>query len=240
MDVPAPGPWQQAVVTDIVDENARVKTLRLQLPDPRRHVAGQHCVVRLTASDGYTAQRSYSIGSAPSDDGEIDLTVERLADGEVSTFLHDELLVGDTLEVRGPIGGWFVWDGTAPALLVGGGVGVVPLMSMLRFARSSAPGAAHLVLSVRSPADRIYVDDLEGEDTTMVYSRVAPISEARPAGRLTVGDLAPHVRCGVTAYLCGSATFVAAAADRVVDAGVARSAIRIEQFGPTGAGHGRR
>ena len=234
MDAPGPGPWQQATVEDIRDENGRTKTLRLRLPQPSAHLAGQHYVVRLTAPDGYTAQRSYSIASAPSTGDEIELTVERLTGGEVSTFLHEELVVGDALEVRGPIGGWFVWDGTTPALLVGGGVGIVPLMSMLRLARSSASGAAHLVLSVRTPADRIYVDELESDDTTMIYSRVAPVGAARPVGRLRVEDLAPHVRSETTAYICGSAGFAAAAADRVVDAGLDRDAIRIEQFGPTG------
>ena len=118
-----------------------MKTFSLALGRPTPHLAGQHFVVRLTAPDGYTAQRSYSVASPPGDGTSIDLTVERLPDGEVSTFLHDELQIGDTLEVRGPIGGWFVWDGTTPALLIGGGSGVVPLMAMLRLARRNpSPG----------------------------------------------------------------------------------------------------
>src|SRR5436305_649699 len=125
VDVPPVGPWQLATVTDIRAESPRAKTFALALKEPTLHVAGQHFVVRLTAPDGYTAQRSYSVASPPDDGTSIELTVERLSDGEVSTFLHDELKVGDMLEVRGPIGGWFVWNGATPALLIGGGSGLV-------------------------------------------------------------------------------------------------------------------
>jgi ferredoxin-NADP reductase len=123
-------------VLSIRDETARAKTFRFALEEPSTHRAGQHYVVRLTAEDGYTASRSYSVASAPDDSREFELTVERLAHGEVSTFLHDVVEPGDELEVRGPIGGWFVWDGEAPAVLVGGGSGVVPLMAMVRYARN--------------------------------------------------------------------------------------------------------
>ena len=121
-DAARPSPWQSATVVAIRDETARAKTFRVQLSRPSPYLAGQHYVVRLTAPDGYTASRSYSVASAPDESDEIELTVERLEDGEVSTFLHDVVVVGDELEVRGPIGGWFVWRGDAPALLVGLGV----------------------------------------------------------------------------------------------------------------------
>ena len=136
--VPAIGAWQDATVLEVRPETERVKTFRLGLADPTPRMAGQYFLVRLTAPDGYRAQRSYSVATPPTDDQVIELTVERLDDGEVSTFLHDAVVAGDTLEVRGPIGGWFVWPGTTPALLIGGGSGVVPLMSMLRLARRHA------------------------------------------------------------------------------------------------------
>src|SRR5476649_2558282 len=139
-----------ATVIAIKEETARAKSFRLALSRPSAHRAGQHCIVRLTAPDGYTASRSYSIASAPDDSNELELTVERLEGGEVSTFLHDDVAVGDELEVRGPIGGWFVWDGDRPALLVGGGSGVVPLMAMLRHARrTDRSDLVRLVVSVR-------------------------------------------------------------------------------------------
>ena len=148
--------WQAATVEAVHVETHRVKTFRLVLSEPAPRRAGQHYVVRLTAPDGYTAQRSYSVASAPDDPGHIELTVERLDGGEVSGFLHDVVVVGDELEVRGPIGGWFVWD-DGPALLVGGGSGLVPLMSMLRSARATGRSElVDLVVSVRSPADLLY------------------------------------------------------------------------------------
>jgi ferredoxin-NADP reductase len=216
-------------------ETPTVKTLRLALAQPSAHLAGQHYVVRLTAPDGYTAQRSYSVGSPPDGTSEIELTVERLPDGEVSTFLHDELVEGDPLEVRGPIGGWFVWDGAAPALLVGGGSGVVPLMAMLRLARSRHdPTLARLILSVRTPTDLIYADEMTGPDATVVYTRASPPGGTRPAGRITTADLAPLIRGDATSYVCGSTRFAEAASELLIDAGVATDKIRIERFGPTG------
>src|SRR5262245_8237640 len=128
---PVAVPWQSATVVDIVRETDRAKTFRLHLEAPSPHLAGQHYVVRLTAPDGYTASRSYSIASPPDRSPTVDITVERLEGGEVSEFLHDVVEPGDEIEVRGPIGRWFVWDGGEPALLVGGGSGVVPLMAML-------------------------------------------------------------------------------------------------------------
>ena len=134
---PAPGPWQSATVEEVRRETARAKTFRLLLSRPVPYLAGQHFIVRLTAPDGYTASRSYSVASAPDGSGRIELSVEHLEGGEVSTFLDEEVMAGDELEVRGPIGGYFVWRGDTPALLVGGGSGVVPLMAMLRLARQT-------------------------------------------------------------------------------------------------------
>jgi ferredoxin-NADP reductase len=228
-------PWQTATIVAIRDETPRVKTFRLALDTPRPHLAGQHYVVRLTAPDGYTAQRSYSVASPPEGGAEIELTVERIDGGEVSSFLHDVAEIGDELDVRGPIGGWFVWDGHSPALLVGGGSGLVPLMSMLRLARRDGmTGVVNLVVSVRAPDDLLYARELPGPEVAVVYSRVTPAGHARPAGRLRVEDLAPHVTSAVTGYVCGSAPFAEAASQLLVDAGLPADRIRVERFGPTG------
>lgn len=233
--VPPIGAWQDATVTAIRPETPQVKTFALDLSRPTPHAAGQHFIVRLTAPDGYTAQRSYSVASPPGDGTAIELTVERLPGGEVSTFLHDQLEVGDTLEVRGPIGGWFVWDGLRPALLIGGGSGVVPVMAMLRAARRTAgPPLAHLIVSARTPGDLIYATDLNNDDTTVIFTRTAPPQATRPPGRINADDIRPHVRDGLSVYVCGSAGFAAAATDCAIDAGVDAQAIRVERFGPTG------
>jgi ferredoxin-NADP reductase len=229
------GGWQPATVVGRHDETARARTFRLRLSRPEPHRAGQHYIVRLTAPDGYTAQRSYSVASPPADgpSDEIDLTVERLKGGEVSGFLHDGVEIGDELEVRGPIGGWFVWE-DGPALLVGGGSGVVPLMAMLRHARATGRSdLLRLVVSVRSPDDLDYRDEITGPEVTVIYTRVAPPGVVRPTGRLTRADLGDPVD-GVTAYVCGSARFADAASNRVVEAGVPVERIRVERFGPTG------
>jgi ferredoxin-NADP reductase len=234
-EVPRIGTWQAATVLDIRPETARVKTFRLALPEPAPHMAGQHFLVRLTAPDGYRAQRSYSVATPPDDSGEIELTVERLPDGEVSMFLHDETVVGDMIEVRGPIGGWFVWDGQRPALLVGGGSGVVPLMAMLRLARATPDQRlAHLVLSVRTPDDLIYAGEMQGPDATVVYTRQTPDGADRAAGRLTTDDLMSYVRNDSTTFVCGSSRFAEAASDLLMRAGVSADTIRVERFGPTG------
>ena len=145
-------------------------------------------------------------------------------------------MVGDALEVRGPIGGWFVWPGDAPALFVGGGSGIVPLMAMLRLARRT-PGQqlAHLVASVRTPGDLIYAEELRAQpDVTIVHSRSTGDGTGRPAGRLTAGDLAPLVRADATTYVCGGGPFADAASDLLLAVGVDAATIRIERFGPTG------
>jgi ferredoxin-NADP reductase len=232
---PRPSPWQPAEVVAIRPETARATTFRLRLAAPSAHLPGQHYVVRLTAPDGYTASRSYSVASAPDGTPEIELTVERLAEGEVSTFLHDGLVVGDEVEVRGPIGGWFVWRGDAPALLVGGGSGVVPLMAMLRHARRTGRSdLVRLVVSVRSPEDLYYADELPGPEAVVVYTGSAPPEAGRQAGRLTVADLPRPLHPELTGYVCGSARFADAASRLLVEAGMPVERIRVERFGPTG------
>ena len=231
--------WQTATVLAVRVETPNAKTFRLLLPEPNRYLPGQHYVLRLTDPDGYTASRSYSVASAPDDSGEIELTVERLVDGEVSEFLHDVVMAGDELEVRGPIGGFFVWTGERPALLVGGGSGVVPLMAMLRTARRD--GRAELLrmlVSARSPADLYYADELRlrtaGDGVRLVWTREAPADDPRGIGRMTVDDVAPLVRGGEDVYICGSPAFADAATARLREAGVADSVIRVERFGPSG------
>ena len=160
--------------------------------------------------------------------------MERLEGGEVSTFLHDVVEPGDELEVRGPIGGWFVWDGETSAVLVGGGSGVVPLMAMLRYARSV--GRSELlraVVSVRSPDDLYYRDEYPGPGATVVYTREAPPGSIRPAGRLGPGDLAGSMLADATAYVCGSPSFCDAASAVLVSIGQPVDRIRVERFGPT-------
>jgi ferredoxin-NADP reductase len=226
--------WQDATVLAVRDETPTARTFRLRLPAPHPHLPGQHYVVRLTAPDGYSATRSYSVASAPDSSGEIELTVEKLVDGEVSEFLHDVVAPGDEVEVRGPIGGFFAWRGDRPALLVGGGSGVVPLMAMLRTARAAGnPDLVRLVVSVRSPADLYYRDEIAGPQTVVVHTRSAPADDPRGAGRLTATDLAPLVRGGEDVFVCGSPAFCDAATERLIEAGVPTETIRVERFGPS-------
>jgi len=237
--VPPVGPWQPARVVAVHPETARAHTLRLELSTPVAHLAGQHVVIRLTAPDGYRASRSYSIGSAPplppgTTAGTVDVTVERLDHGEVSTYLVDGVEVGDEVEVRGPIGGYFVWRGDEPAVLVAGGSGLVPLMAMLRLARATGRSdLVRLVVSVRTPADLLYAGELPGPEATVVHTRVAPPG-GRPAGRLTADDLAPALVPGATAFVCGSSGFADAATELLTGLGVPGERIRVERFGPTG------
>jgi ferredoxin-NADP reductase len=227
--------WQTATVVEIRDETPTAKTFRLELREPPSFRAGQHYVVRLTAPDGYTASRSYSVASAPDGSREFELTVEKLVHGEVSTFLHDVLEAGDEIEVRGPIGGWFVWDADAPATLVGGGSGVVPLMAMLRLARRNrVPDLLRLLVSVRRPEDLYYAAEIAGPETTVAYTRVAPKGSTRNAGRITADDLRPALLPDADAYVCGSARFADAASHLLVDLGVPVHRVRVERFGPSG------
>jgi ferredoxin-NADP reductase len=225
--------WQQATVLAIVRQTTRMSAFRLGLPAGRPHVPGQHVVVRLTAEDGYTAQRSYSIASAPGDGSEIELLVERLDDGEVSGYLHEGVSIGDRIEVRGPFGGWFVWNGRTPALLLGGGSGVVPLIAMLRYRRAAQLSVpVHLLVSVRTPQDLPYADEY-GAETTVIYTRRTPPGWARPAGRIDAKTVRPLLIPGATAYVCGSAGFAEAASQLLVELGVPAADIRVERYGPT-------
>jgi ferredoxin-NADP reductase len=232
----APGRWQIATVTSIRTETPTVKSFRLALPMWVPHVPGQHYDVRLTAPDGYTAQRSYSIASSPLDEREIELTIDCLADGEVSPYFHDVVEVGDEIELRGPFASYFVWRGTEPGpiVLVGGGSGVVPLMAMLRHRRRTDPGVPmHLLYSVRSAADVIYAGEL-GDDATITYTRAPPPGWDGHTGRLDAGLVGPAAAGAMTAYVCGSNGFVESATRLLIDGGVAPAWIRTERFGPTG------
>jgi ferredoxin-NADP reductase len=233
--------WQLGEVIGVRDETPRARTLRLWLPRGHPHVPGQHYVVRVTAQDGSQASRSYSVASAPDPTPgpgtHVELTVERLDDGAVSPYLHDEVAVGDRVELRGPFGGWFVWRGDTPALLVGGGSGVVPLMSMLRYWRrrgSWVPLA--LVVSVRTPEDLYYAGEY-GPESTIVHTRVAPPGAPRQPGRLDAATLVPLVAelapAAAVAYVCGSAGFAEAASQLLVEVGMAPTAVRVERFGPS-------
>lgn len=227
--------FQSATVVQVRRETPVASTFRLELPVWHPHVPGQHYVVRLTAPDGYRAERSYSIASPPEDVGHVELTVERLEEGEVSSYLHDAVREGDRLEVRGPFGGWFVWHGHDPVLLVGGGSGVVPLMAMVRHARAAGVAVPRLVVSARSHEELFYAGEY-GEETTVVLTRSTPHGWARPAGRLAAGDLAPALAAlpqGATTYVCGSTGFAGAAERLLMDAGVPSGSIRVERFGPS-------
>ena len=219
-------------MTDVRHPVEEAVQLRLDVADRVEHMAGQHYVVRLTAPDGYRAQRSYSVASAPSDPL-VELFVERLFEGEVSGFLADVVEPGDELEVRGPIGGWFVWDGEQPALLVGGGTGVVPLVAMLRTARElGRTDQLRIAVSTRTLAELPYADELLEAGALVVTTRQP--RGVRPAGRLTAADLVPLWEPGQTAYVCGSAGFAEAASQLLVDLGVPAPTIRVERFGASG------
>jgi ferredoxin-NADP reductase len=229
----APGRWQVATVVAVKQETPRVKSFRLELPMWMPHLPGQHYIVRLTAPDGYRAQRSYSIASSPLDEPVIELTIDLLLEGEVSSYFHEVLAEGDQVEVRGPFASYFVWRGE-PALLIGGGSGVVPLMAMLRHRRRAMPGSPmRLVYSVRSPEDLIYADELDG-DTVLTFTRESPEGWSGHSGRLDGGLIEDATVDGATVFICGSNGFVAAAEDLVLGMGFSPSDIRTERFGPTG------
>jgi len=237
--------WRVSTVTSVRDETATARTIALKVPGWPGHRAGQHVDVRLTAADGYSAQRSYSIASAPDGD-HLELTVQRLPDGEVSPYLGQILAAGDLLELRGPIGGWFVWEpGPAPVLLVAGGSGVVPLMAMVRTrAATGTHSPLRLVYSVRGPDDALYAAELaerqRGDDWLQidyVYTRTTPAGWPVPPGRigaaaLTTPGWAPDRSPAV--FVCGPTGFVEAVANLLVNAGHDPRAIKTERFGPSG------
>jgi ferredoxin-NADP reductase len=243
-----PVTWRAAKVIALHDETATARTLALAVRDWPSHVAGQHVDVRLTAPDGYSAVRSYSIASAPSSTGRIEITVERLPDGEVSPYLTQEVMVGDELELRGPIGGWFVWrnDQTEPIQLIAGGSGIVPLMAMIRSRRSVGSSARfRLLYSIREPEKVFYHDELrelsEGDSVviTYAYTRVTPKDWPRPAGRIDAPLIAAGTwssRLRPTSYVCGPTSFVEHATDLLIAAGHDRGKIKTERFGATGEG----
>jgi ferredoxin-NADP reductase len=230
----APGKWQIATVTSIKQETPRVKSFRIDLPMWMPHLPGQHYDVRLTAPDGYRAQRSYSVASSPRDEGQIELTIDRLEDGEVSPYFHDVLVEGDQVEVRGPFTSYFVWRGESPVLLVGGGSGVVPLMAMLRHRRRTMPEVPmRLVYSVRTAEDVIYADELGG-DAVLTYTREAPDGWTGHKGRIDSSLISEAGVDSGVAFVCGTNGFVEAASRLLLDAGFEPQAIRTERFGPTG------
>ena len=230
----APGRWQLGTVTRIKQETPRVKSFRIALPMWMPHLPGQHYDVRLTAPDGYQAQRSYSVASSPLDEGEIELTIDRLDDAEVSPYFHDVVMEGDQVEVRGPFASYFVWRGEAPVLLVGGGSGVVPLMAMLRHRRRTMPDLPmRLVYSVRSAEDVIYADELD-DDAVLTFTREPPAGWTGHTGRIDFALIAGAAPVGGTAFVCGSNGFVESASRLLLDAGFDAQQIRTERFGPTG------
>jgi ferredoxin-NADP reductase len=230
----APGRWQIGTVKQVKWETPRVKSFRIELPMWMPHLPGQHYDVRLTAPDGYRAQRSYSVASSPLDEGEIELTIDRLDEGEVSPYFHDVVVEGDQVELRGPFASYFVWRGEEPVVLVGGGSGVVPLMAMLRHRRRTMPELPMgLVYSVRTGEDVIYADEL-GDDAALTFTREPPDGWTGHAGRIDEALIDAALMPMATAFVCGSNGFVEAASRLLLDAGTDPQRIRTERFGPTG------
>jgi ferredoxin-NADP reductase len=238
--------WRVATLAGRRDETPTAQTLVFEVPQWPGHLAGQHVDVRLTAPDGYSTQRSYSL-AAPVDGDSVQLTVQRVADGEVSPYLTEVLATGDAVELRGPVGGYFVWRDTdpAPVLLVAGGAGIVPLVAMIRTRRAAGSRAPfRLVYSVRTPADLYYADELRhppagdgGLDVTFVYTREAPDGWPRPPRRIGVADVntggwppdfAP------SCFVCGPTGFVETVANILVALGHDPCRVRTERFGPSG------
>jgi ferredoxin-NADP reductase len=235
--------WELAAVTDVVMETPRVRTLVLDVPDWRAHRAGQHVDIRLTAEDGYQAERSYSLASPPEEQPAV--TVERLDDGEVSPYLVDEVVVGDRFEVRGPIGGYFVWEANGPAdplFLVAGGSGVVPLMAMLRHrAATGSTVATKLLYSSRTIEDVIYRDEIDqlgarndGLEIVYTLTRAQPPGWTGHAGRVNrelLQEVAFPPTQNPAVYVCGPTSFVEAVAGTLVEMGYEARRIRTERFG---------
>jgi ferredoxin-NADP reductase len=239
--------WRVGTVVALQDETATARTITLKVPDWPGHIAGQHVDVRLTASDGYSAVRSYSIASAPNSERRVELTVERLLNGEVSPYLTQQLAIGDRLELRGPLGGWFVWrtQQTEPIQLVAGGSGIVPLMAMIRsraLAGSTAP--FRLLYSVREPQAVFYREELQAlsdhdrsMNLTYAYTRVAPKDWPRPPSRIDAALIANTTwpsNLVPTCYVCGPTSFVESVTGFLSASGNSSEKIRTERFGPTG------
>jgi ferredoxin-NADP reductase len=233
--------WQVATVLDVVDETPRVKTIVFEVPDWAGHRAGQHVDVRLTSDDGYRAERAYSISSAPGEP--LTITVERLDDGEVSPYLTDVLRAGDELELRGPIGGYFVWEPEhgGPLLLVAGGSGIAPLMAMLRLRRNAMSNVpARLLYSSRSLADVIYRAELgaiEDVDVVQTLTREQPPGWTGRRGRVDsalLTEVAWPAADEPLAFVCGPTGFVEAVAGGLVELGYRPERVKTERFGATG------
>jgi len=235
--------WQLATLVDRVVETPKAMSLMFDLPDWPGHLAGQHVDVRLTAEDGYQAERSYSIASAPGEE-HVTITVDRIPDGEVSPFLTDELMVGETIEIRGPIGGFFVWEHSlgGPILLVGGGSGVVPIRSMLRHWANlkHEPTCARLLYSARTLDDIIYQREfaelgaLENVDVTIALTREWPEDWRGLRGRIDKTALESAAWSSGLTYICGPTPFVEAVSSTLVELGHDAASIKTERFGPTG------
>ena len=239
--------WQIASITNIKPETATVKTFTLKLPSWMRHRAGQHYDIRLTAEDGYQTQRSYSIASEPERTGEVDITVERIEDGEVSTYLHDVVIPGDRVEVRGPIGGYFVWEASMsdPLLLIAGGSGVVPLMAMLRHrAATGANNPTALLYSSRNFENVIYYNELDmlsksngGPRVFHTLTRSQPADwkgYARRIDETMLKEVTGPLGRTAQVFICGPTLMVESAANVLVKIGIDSNRIRTERFGPTG------
>jgi ferredoxin-NADP reductase len=252
--LPGPRPtWLPAQLVGLRSETPSARTMTFDVPGWPGHQAGQHVDVRLTAPDGYSAQRSYSI-SEPTDGDRVSITVQEDGRGEVSPYLVEGMELGDQLEMRGPIGGWFVWSPSSeapveqPILLVGGGSGVAPLMAMVRErARAGSRTPFRLVYSVRDPRKVFYAAELaeraandDGLQVDLVYTRAAPEGATRPPGRITAADLATPPEAGwpedppPRAYVCGPTSFVEHAITQLLDLGYTNDNIRAERFGPSG------
>ena len=234
--------WRPARVTAVREETSAARTLRLEVEGWPGHLPGQHVDVRLTAEDGYTAQRSYSL-SAPTRGQLLDVTVQLVPDGEVSPYLVRDIAVGDAVEVLGPLGGWFVWrpEQPEPVLLVGGGSGVAPLIAMRRaHAEAGSTAPMRLLYSVRSPAEVYFADDVLGKppsEVVVLYTRTAPEGDARGARRIDQDDITAHAWPAdqqPTCYVCGPTPFVEAAIALLLAAGHDSARIRAERFGTPG------
>ena len=239
--------WQVAKVTAIHPETSQTKSFTLGLPKWMAHQPGHHYDVRLTAPDGYKTERSYSVASEPERVGEVELTVERIEGGEVSPYLHDVVVPGDQIELRGPVGGYFVWNVAlgGPLMLVGGGSGVVPLMAMLRH-RSAQQSMipARLLYSSRTSDDVIYKSELDrlarddrGLEVAFAFTRQTPAGWTGYRRRIDPAMLSEVMKPlgkTVRTYVCGPTLLVEAVADALVQMGLPPQQIRTERFGPTG------